>query len=395
MTDLSTDIKTELNEELKDLFQYWKFNSVDEKNGGFLGQRDHFNTEIPKAPKGAILNTRLLWTFSAIENFQKEFYCAELAKRAYDYLKDYFWDHEYQGIFWELDHKGKTVNTRKQIYAQAFAIYALTEYYKLSENREALQFANQLFFLIEKHARDRHNNGYLEAFQQDWSSIEDMRLSEKDENSAKTMNTHLHILEAYTNLYLVSGDTSVKGALLNLIDLFLEKFLDIENRHFQLFFNTEWHRANNLISYGHDIEAVWLIIEACKAVDNSKRLGKAEQVAVEVAEVFLQEAYVPNAGVINEKDLDSGKVDEDRHWWPQVEAMVGLDYAFKISGEKKFQVAKEDIWEYIKQHIKDHANGEWHFRVDKTNIPYETEYKLSMWKAPYHNSRAIMMLLKD
>ena len=395
MTDLSSDIKTELNEELKNIIQYWKANSVDEKHGGFLGKRDHFNTEVPNANKGAILNTRLLWTFSAIGNFQKDDSCRELADKAYDYLKKFFRDDQYQGIFWELDYKGKPVNKRKQIYAQAFAIYALSEYYTLSNNQEALTFASDLFFLIETHARDRKNNGYLEAFQQDWSPIEDMRLSEKDNNSAKTMNTHLHILEAYTNLYIASGDISVKGALINLIDLFLEKFLDTKNMHFQLFFNIDWQRANNVVSYGHDIEAVWLIIEACKAVENSILLKKAEKVAVEVAEVFLKEAYVPNAGVINEKDLDSGKVDEDRHWWPQVEAVVGLDYAFNISGEKKFLLAKEDIWDYTKEYIKDHAHGEWYFRVDKNNKPYETEDKLSMWKAPYHNSRACMMLLKN
>lgn len=395
MTDLSSDIKTGLNSELKNIIQYWKANSVDEKHGGFLGKRDHFNTEVQEANKGAILNTRLLWTFSAIENFQKDDSCRELAERAYDYLKKFFRDDQYQGIFWELDYKGKPVNKRKQIYAQAFAIYALAEYYKLSNDQEALKFANNLFFLIEKHALDRKKNGYLEAFQQDWSPIEDMRLSDKDENSAKTMNTHLHILEAYTNLYLVSGDITVKGALINLIELFLEKFLDPKNMHFQLFFNTDWQRANNVVSYGHDIEAVWLIIEACKAVENSMLLKQAEKTAVEVAEVFLKEAYVPNAGVINEKDLDSGITDEDRHWWPQVEAMVGLDYAFNISGEKKFLLAKEDIWQFTKQHIKDHSNGEWHFRVNKNNKPCDTEDKLSMWKAPYHNSRALMVLLKN
>lgn len=395
MTDLSSDLKTELNEELKNITQYWKENSVDQLHGGFLGKRDHFNTEVPKSNKGAILNTRLLWTFSAIGNFQKDDSCRKLAERAYDYLKKYFYDEEYKGIFWELDYKGNPVNRRKQIYAQAFAIYALTEYYKLTNDRDALNWANHLFVLIETTARDREKNGYLEAFQQDWSPIEDMRLSEKDDNSAKTMNTHLHILEAYTNLFIVTEDTSVKGALINLIELFLEKFLDTENKHFQLFFNTNWQRANNNVSYGHDIEAVWLIIEACKAVGSKKFLEKAEIVAIEVAEVFLKEAYVQNAGVINEKDLDTGKVDEDRHWWPQVEAMVGLDYAFKISGEKKFLLAKEDIWQYTKKHIKDHSNEEWFFRVNKNNKPYETEDKLSMWKAPYHNSRACMMLLKD
>ena len=394
MTKLSFNLKTELEEELKNILQYWKDNSVDEVHGGFLGKRDFFNVEVPKAHKGAILNTRLLWTFSAIANFQKDDACRKLAQRAYEYLKDFFLDEKYQGIFWELDYQGKPVNKRKQIYAQAFAIYALTEYYKLTQDKEALKWANSLFLLIEKHARDWEKNGYLEAFQENWSAIEDMRLSEKDANSAKTMNTHLHILEAYTNLYIVSEDASVKEALINLIELFLEKFLDAETKHFQLFFNTDWKRANDIISYGHDIEAVWLIIEACKAVGSKSLLEIAEIVAVEVANVFLQEAYVETAGVINEKDVEKGILDEDRHWWPQVEAMVGLDYAFKISGEDQFLRAKKDIWNYTRTYLKDEKNGEWHFRVDRDNKPYENEDKLSMWKAPYHNSRACMMLLK-
>jgi mannobiose 2-epimerase len=392
--DSSNILRNELSEELDNILDYWKTFSQDNEYGGFVGRRDHFNTLVPEANKGIILNTRLLWTFSATGNFRQDKSTIEIATRAYDYLKEFFQDRKNGGVFWELDYLGNPVNTRKQIYAQAFAVYALSEYYKLTQKEEAKSWAVSLFELIEKHGRDRENNGYLEAFQQDWSPIEDMRLSEKEDNSAKTMNTHLHILEAYTTLYQITNEEKVREALQNLSILFLEKFYAEEIQHFHLFFDVKWNRTNNIVSYGHDIEAAWLIIEAIKTLNDPDLLEKANTVAVAVAETFLEEGYVKGSGVLNEKNLESGKLDTDRHWWPQVEAMVGLDFAFRLTKENKFQEAIFDIWEYTKLQIIDRENGEWHFRVNERNKPYTNEDKLGMWKAPYHNSRACMMLLK-
>jgi len=385
--------KNEIRSELDSILAYWKTNSVDTVNGGFYGRRDFNNNLIADANKGVILNTRLLWSFSAAGNFYKNDTYKTYADRAYAYLKTYFQDQEFEGLYWELDHEGNPVNKRKQIYAQAFSIYALSEFYRYTSNEDALNWAISLFNIIEKYARDNKLNGYLEAFQENWSPIEDMRLSEKDDNSAKTMNTHLHILEAYTNLLQVTGSSAVKEALKNLTKLFLEKFLDTRTNHFQLFFDTQWKRANNVVSFGHDIEAVWLIVDACKAIANKDLLQQAEQVTLEVASTFLKEAYIPQKGVVNEQDMDTGEIDTDRHWWPQMEAIVGLQYAFEISGEEHFRTAQLDIWQYTKNHIIDHKNGEWHFRVNKNNEPYTSEDKLSMWKAPYHNSRACMLVL--
>ena len=394
MNKTAERIKPELISELNNILKYWMEYSVDEENGGFVGQRDHNNRLIRGANKGIILNTRILWSFSAAGNFKQDKHLRFYADRAYEYLKSRFQDNIFGGVFWELNAQGEPVNRRKQIYAQAFAIYALSEYFEFSGEEKAKEWALALFSLIEEHARDRHQNGYFEAFKEDWSPIEDMRLSDKDKNSAKTMNTHLHILEAYTSLYRISKNAIVKEALDNLNTLFLEKFYAPKNQHFQLFFDAEWNREGNIISYGHDIEAVWLMIEAAKASENQNLIVKTEKMAIEVAETFLKEAWIPGKGVINEKDLDSGETDTDRHWWPQIEAMVGLDYAYKISGEKKFQNAVFDIWEYTKEHIVDHENGEWFFRVDENNLPYEEEDKLGMWKCPYHNSRGCIQLIK-
>ena len=387
--------KTELATELDSILRYWEDFSVDHRYGGFVGQRDHCNRLIPHATKGVILNTRILWTFSATGNFLGDKALMLLAQRSYNYLKDHFLDQAFGGLYWEVDFKGHPINKRKQIYAQAFGIYSLAQYYQLCGREEAKQEALALFGLIEQHARDPMDNGYLEAFGQDWTPIADMRLSEKDKNSAKTMNTHLHILEAYTSLLKITQDKKVEEALENLISLFLEKFYQPENHHFQLFFDQKWRPEGKLISYGHDIEAAWLLIEAAEVVANKALREKTRNTAVEIADTFLREAYTPGMGVANQIDMESGVLDTDRHWWPQVEAMIGLDYAYRISGNEKFAEAIVDIWNFTNEHMIDVENGEWFFRLDEHNKPYREEDKLGMWKCPYHNSRGLMMLLSE
>ncbi|MCY2685532.1 AGE family epimerase/isomerase [Salinimicrobium sp. TH3] len=396
MKDSEAQLKVELSEELENILKYWKEFSVDKKNGGFIGQRDHYNKEIPNASKGIILNTRILWSFSAIANHkkEKEGELRFLADRAYGYIKKAFRDDIFGGVFWEVDAKGNPANRRKQIYAQAFAIYALSEYYILSGEEEVKEWAFKLFKLVEKYARERENNGYLEAFQEDWSPIDDMRLSEKDKNSAKTMNTHLHVMEAYTTLYKITKAEAVKEALDNLVEIFLEKFYDARNQHFNLFFDKQWNREGNIVSFGHDIEAIWLMIEAAKGSGNKELIYRTQGIAVPVADTFLTEAYISGKGVMNEKDLDSGATDTDRHWWPQAEAMVGLEYAYQISGDKKFREAITDIWKFTQKNIIDHENGDWFLRIDENNRPYVQEDKLGMWKCPYHNARACIVLTK-
>lgn len=385
----------QLKAELQNILSYWREYGVDEMHNGFVGKRDHFNNLIEKANKGVILNTRLLWSFSAACNFNNDPELKVLAYRAYNYLEANFYDHLNKGFFWEVDYLGSPVNTRKQIYAQAFSIYSYAEYFKLFGDEQARERALETFSLIEKNARDLKENGYFEAFQEDWSPIEDVRLSAKDQNAPKTMNTHLHILEAYTTLLQITGNTRVKEALENLVKLFLSNFLDSRSGHFGLFYSKNWLLQSPVISYGHDIEAAWLLIEAAKMTGDSGLMNQTTQAAILVADKFLEEAYVENKGVINEKNLETGETDLDRHWWPQVEAMLGLQYAFNISGDKKYQAAILDIWDFTQNNLIDRQNGEWFFRIDQANKPYIQEDKLSMWKAPYHNSRALMMLLKE
>lgn len=384
---------TSVQIELATILEFWQRNAPDTVNGGYIGRINHFGEKIPEASKAIILNSRILWTFSAAANhfggnrYEKE------CERSYGYLKNYFKDAKNGGVFWEVDYLGNPTNTRKQVYAQAFTIYALAEYYKVCKKQEVLDWALELFALIEGHALDTAFEGYTEAFAENWDVIEDVRLSDKEPNTPKTMNTHLHILEAYTTLYEVVKDANVHHALENLIRLFLDKFAS-ENQHFKLFLSTTWQNLSSEASYGHDIEAVWLLVHAARTINDSSLVEKTEALAISVADVFIEEALDTDFGVFNAIDLKTGKVDTDKHWWPQAEAIVGLLFVSKITGNDKYTSIAKEIWAFTKSTIVDSKNGEWFFRVDRDGKPYTSENKLGPWKCPYHNGRACIEIEK-
>lgn len=391
MTNAYKDLKNDLHIELNNILNYWTNNTVDEDFGGFLGKRDHYNKVVKNASKGIILNARILWSFSAASNHLKTEKHKAICDRAYHYLNDYFRDKVHKGVYWELDYLGNPINKRKQVYAQSFTIYALSEYYLFTKNEDAKKWAIEIFNLLEKHAKDTINKGYFEAFKEDWSSIKDMRLSDKDMNTSKTMNTHLHVLEAYTSLLKIHDNKQLKESLKMLIKLFLEKFLNAEN-HYDLFFDDKWNLLSNSVSYGHDIEAAWLIIEATKTLKNITLLDQSNKIIIKVANTFLKEAIDEDGSVINEKNRTTQHLDTDRHWWVQVEALVGLKYAYKLNPDIKYLKASIRIWEYVKTNLLDHIHGEWFFRVSKNGNTYTQDDKVSMWKAPYHSSRACIIL---
>lgn len=246
---------SELESELHDqILPFWKEKMVDFSTGGFYGRALYDETIVSEAPRGSVLNARILWTFSAAYNATGREEYLEFARYAYEYFVAHFVDKEYGGIFWSLHANGTVCNDRKQIYAQAFTIYALSEYYKASEVSESLLLAIDIYTLVEKYAADNKHNGYVEALSAAWQELEDQRLSEKDANEPKSMNTHLHLLEAYTNLFLVWKDKELKIRLQNLLQLHLDKILNTRTGHFRLFFDMEWNVKSAHYSYGHDIE---------------------------------------------------------------------------------------------------------------------------------------------
>jgi len=390
MTHDHGKMKDELAQELEHILKYWNDFCQDNEFGGFVGRRDHLNRQISGASKGVVLNARILWTFSAAYNFTRNPEYLALADRAYLYITKYFSDKHFGGLFWELNEKGEVLNGRKQIYAQGFGIYGFSEYFKASKNPQALENAISLFELIEDHSFDPVKGGYFEAFANDWSTLEDFRLSPKDANEPKSMNTHLHILEPYTNLLKIWSDERLRKKTAALIRIFLDKIIDHRTHHFNLFFANDWTIQSSIVSFGHDIEGAWLLYEAAQAVGDKELINEVSENLVQMVDVTLADGCDSDGSVFNEKDLLSGHLDTDKHWWMQAEAMVGLAYAWKITGKDIYKNQLGNVWQFIRTTMIDWVNGEWFWRVDQDGIPIASEDKVGFWKCPYHNSRAMM-----
>lgn len=385
-------IHQELYAEAERILQFWMQRMVDEEQGGFYGRIDGHGRLYKQADKGVILNTRILWAFAAAANHFGHAAYGAMAGRACTYLLDHFVDADHGGVFWMLDCQGQPRQAKKQIYAQAFAIYALAEYYRLSREPAALEHAVALFHLIEQHSYDSKKGGYLEAFDRNWGPLADLRLSEKDANEKKTMNTHLHVLEAYTNLYRVWPDPLLQQQLVGLIDLFLQRIIDARSGHLGLFFDEDWRLKSGEISYGHDIEAAWLLTEAVEVLDDSGRRAEVAKAAVRIAGVTLAEGLDTDGGLFNEAG-PHGITDDRKDWWPQAEAMVGFFNAYQLSADLRFHEAAIKSWRFIQRYLLDRKQGEWHWGVTRTGQPRLGEDKAGPWKAPYHNTRACLEMI--
>ncbi|MDR3059878.1 MAG: AGE family epimerase/isomerase [Prevotella sp.] len=377
-------------QELENILSFWINKMQDVQHGGFYGRIDGNDILHTEANKGAILNARILWTFSSAYRILKKEEYLQVAQRAFDYITTYFIDKDYGGACWELDYKGNPVNTKKQTYVQGFILYGFSEFFRATGNKQALELAQNFFYLIEK-CYDNEFGGYLEAYTQDWNPIEDMRLSDKDANEKKTMNTHLHVLEPYTNLCRVWDNGQLKMAQRRLINIFTENILGKKTNHLNLFFDEQWNVKSTAISYGHDIEASWLLFEAAEVLGGKDVLDKLKNLSIKIADA-ASEGLEADGSMIYEKNGDH--IDKERHWWVQAEAVVGYMYAYKNSGNPAYKEKALRIWKYIQNQIVDHKNGEWYWsRMEDGSVNYKDD-KAGFWKCPYHNGRMCMEMIE-
>jgi len=374
------------------IMDYWLKNTRDEENGGFYGLINFKGIPDPKAAKGLILNSRILWTFSTVYlNLQDNAYL-EMADRAFRYLDKYFFDDKFGVYYWMLDYSGKPTDTQKEIYGQAFTIYALAEYYKINRKPEILQKTINLFELLESKCHDPQGVGYFEEFDRDWAIADVSRLNGRIPDVKKTMNAHLHLLEAYTNFYRIWKDKKLLTRLKELINVFLDHIIDPETMHFILFLDKNWTPKSDKISFGHDIEGSWLLWEAAEVAEDEELKHKVKATALKMAQVCLQEGMDTDHAVLYE--AEPGKiVDFDKHWWPQAEAAIGYLNAYQLGGEKKYYEAFVNSWLFIENFIVDKQNREWYWRVTREGKPTPFDPKVSAWKAPYHNSRACIEII--
>lgn len=388
-------MKTEMQDVLqKNILRFWLDKMVDQEHGGFYGRIDGHEHLHADAEKGAILNARILWAFSAAYRVLGDKTYLEAASRAKHYIIDYFIDPEYGGVYWSLDCNGKPLDTKKQFYAIGFAIYGMSEYARATGDAEALKVAIDLYRCIEEHALDREYNGYIEAMTRDWQPIADMRLSELDANYPKSQNTHLHIIEPYTNLYRVWKSDELKASLHNLIDIFTDRILNPETHHLDLFFDMDWKRgAGALESYGHDIECSWLIHEAALVLGDAEVLKKVEPI-VEMVAKASEKGLNADGSMVHEANLDTGYVDSDLHWWVQAEAVVGFFNIYQYFGDESALQKAQHCWTYIKENLIDNENGEWHWSRRKDGTLNLDDDKAGFWKCPYHNSRMCLEIIE-
>ena len=409
-------MQTEMREVLENnILRFWLDKMQDEEHGGFFGRMDGGMQLHPEAEKGAILNARILWTFSAAYRILGKQEYLEAAKRAYDYFVGHFMDPEYGGVYWSVDYKGNPLDTKKQFYAIGFAIYGLSEYARATGDREALDYAIALFECVEEHAFDHEYNGYIEACTREWGEMADMRLSEIDANYPKSQNTHLHILESYTNLLrcieemqaattcnyvpvlgsilpvdiVVPIETLVhiQGAVRNLIAVFTEHILNPETHHLDLFFDMDWTRgAGRIESYGHDIECSWLMHAAALVLGDRQVLEQTEPIVRMVAEASAK-GLRPDGSLMHEANLDTGHIDGDLHWWVQAENVVGWLNIYQHFGDEQALQRAAACWQYIKQNLIDYEHGEWFWsRRHDGSLNLDDDHA-GFWKCPYHNSR--------
>lgn len=391
--DQLTIFKSELNDELSNILSYWMKNTSDDAFGGFVGRIDEQNKIIEHAPKGSVLNARILWTFSAAYNLDKNTDYLRFADRAYQYITDFIIDKEFGGVYWTVDYKGTPLDTKKQVYATAFTIYGLSEYYIASGNESAKTQAISLYNLLVKNSYDKINTGYLEAFTQHWQPINDLRLSAKDANEKKTMNTHLHVLEAYTNLYRIWPVDELRLQIISLINNFFDHFIDTETHHLLLFFDEDWNSKSTLVSYGHDIEATWLLQEAAEAINNEQLLKKIKAINILISEANIK-GIDTNGGLWYEYEPDHNLLIKEKHWWVQAEALVGFYNTWQITNDTKYLSIAEKTWHFIKAKILDKQHGEWLWGINANGQMMMGEDKAGIWKCPYHNSRACIEIIK-
>lgn len=392
--NIISQMQQEMRTVLEDnILPFWINRMIDTTNGGFYGRITGMDQLEPQAEKGAILNARILWTFSSAYRLLKKPEYLETATRAKQTIIDSFYDKDFGGIYWSLDYKGRALDTKKQIYALGFTIYGLSEYYRATNDEEALTYAIRLFESIEQYSFDSVKNGYCEALTRQWDEIADMRLSDKDENERKTMNTHLHILEPYTNLYRVWKSEHLEKQLRNLIELFIDKILNVETGHLRLFFDDDWVSKSHIVSYGHDIEASWLIHEAALVLGDKTLLAKVEPL-VEYIAAAADEGLMPDGSMIYETFLHKSRTDFDRHWWVQAENIIGHINLYQYF-EDEVALRKAFLcWEFVKKNLIDYKNGEWYWSLRADGTVNKDDDKAGFWKCPYHNGRMCMELME-
>lgn len=348
-------------------------------DGGFYGTLQRDGTPEPDAPRSGVLNARILWSFAAAARTWNDTLCLQLANRAQRYFIDTFIDSTNGGVYWLVAPDGTVMNGSKYAYALTYGIYGLAEHYLATGNPESLETAFGLFRTLEEKGREPLHDGYTETFNEDWTPLE-----QYDKNAPKTMNAHLHVLEAYTLLYQCRQDERLKERLECCMHLFMDTIYDPQRKHFNQYFDNRWHSLMDIDSYGHDVEAGWLLCRAAEVLNDPELKQRAERIALDVTRASLDQGLAP-AGYLRYERIGS-KLAARSSWWGQDEMLIACINAWQISGDKRFLQDAGRIWNFVMKTMKDQEFGEW-FSDCQDGQPIVNAPKASMWRCPYHTTR--------
>ncbi len=376
----------------RNILPFWMTAVVDEVNGGLYGAVANDLRVDNDVPRSAVLSARVLWTFSAAYRRLGDSEYLAMAERAYDYLTRVFWDSEHGGLYWQVDRRGTPVADRKHHYAQAFGIYGLGEVYRATRTPRSLELAQELFGLLEEHAYDPVKGGYFEGSTRDWRPLADARLSDRDLDCPKSMNTMLHILEADTNLLRAWNDERLRAQLEGLVRTFAQRILDARTGHFRIFFDEHWRPLSEIASFGHDIEGSWLLCEAAEVSGDPALQDEARRLAVVLADAVFRDGLDADGSLFSE-GTPQGVVNSGKDWWPQAEAIVGFYNAYQLTGDERFAETAIRCWNYVQERIVDRTHGDWFKRLSADGTPDPTRGKAGPWDCPYHHSRACFEML--
>lgn len=376
------------NELLNHIIPFWD-SLEDKENGGFYGFMDNSLKLDKNAEKGVILHSRILWFYSNCYLTLKDEKCLEKAKGCYEFMSRYCVDRENGGVYWMMNADGTVKDDMKHTYCQAFFVYALSGYYDASKDENALKLAIEIFNTIEEKCTDEV--AYLEAMSRTWEIVENDALSENGLMADKTMNTTLHLLEAYTELYRVSKNEAVLSRLKFQIKIFLDKIFYAEDDRLLVFFDKNLNVIGDIHSYGHDIEATWLLDRACEVIGDEALTKEVSAMNERIVANIKKLAY-RDGSLLNERDKT--EINTWRIWWVQAEAVVGFMNGYQKYNKPEYLEVSKNIWNYIKNNIIDkREGGEWYSQLDENGVPADFKAVVDPWKCPYHNGRMCLEII--
>jgi len=389
----------------ENILSFWMKFGIEKNGNGFCGAVDLKGNPVADAPKSCVLNARILWTFTqAAIQFKNETY-ADIADKAYRVLQADFADKKEGGYFMSIDAQNQPLETIKHTYAQAFVLYSLSKYFELRNTPEIQKVITDYFEFLEEKTKVANKPGYFEAFTREWQLYSENRMA--DNNEPRSMNTHLHILEAYAAFYKVTKNELAGQRLKELLQLFIGKIIR-PTGHLGIFFDEDFNEAESskgICSFGHDIEASWLLWEAAEILNDKEIIAQMKPLSVKMLDTVDRVGVDKDGGLFLESTRFGSHLRTNKHWWPQAETLVAFMNGFGLTLNAKYWEKLKLSWDFIDKHVIDHENGEWFTKVNRLGVPYliependpspyyRNDWKIDPWKCPYHNGRAMMELI--